>query len=99
MRKQIFTLLLLALVSAAYSQKTLREMISGEQGTSKHFTTLNATEQISFDPQQARAELSLDPSSDLVIQKTETDQLGFTHYRYYQTYKDIPVENSMYIAH
>jgi len=43
--------------------------------------------------------LGLDPLSDLVLTSKETDELGFTHYRFSQTYKGIPVENSMYIIH
>ncbi len=31
--------------------------------------------------------------------RTEQDKLGFIHYRYYQTYRGVPVENSMYIVH
>jgi Zn-dependent metalloprotease len=29
----------------------------------------------------------------------QADKLGFTHYRFYQTLKGIPIENSMYVAH
>ena len=43
--------------------------------------------------------LDLNQNSELVLQKTESDKLGFIQYRYYQTYKGVPVENTMYIAH
>ncbi|HYV93974.1 MAG TPA: M4 family metallopeptidase [Chitinophagales bacterium] len=33
------------------------------------------------------------------LMKAETDRLGFTHYRYQQTFDGIPVEGTMYIVH
>lgn len=99
MKKQIFTLSLLVFFSAAYAQKNLRLALSGEHGVSKHFTTLDKSQQVAFNPANARSTFGLDANSDLVLQNSETDQLGMSHYRYYQTYKGLPVENAMYIAH
>ncbi len=99
MKKQIFTLSLLVFFSAAYAQKNLKMVLSGERGVSKHFTTLDENQQVAFNPSKARSTFGLDANSDLVLQNSETDNLGMTHHRYYQTYKGIPVENSMYIAH
>jgi Zn-dependent metalloprotease len=99
MKKQIFTLLTLVLCTVSYAQKNLLEKITGEGGISNHFTRLSDAEQIPFNPRQARAALNLDPSSDLVVISSEADDVGQTHYRYYQTFNGIPVENTMYIAH
>lgn len=99
MRKVISALCMTLLLSHAYSQKTLNQKLSGTDGTSNHFTRLDASEQVSFNPQNARAIFGLDVSSDLLLLNTESDNLGMTHYRYYQTYNGIPVENSMYIVH
>ena len=43
--------------------------------------------------------LSLKSNEDLVKSKDETDDIGFTHTRYQQLYKNIPVEGGEYIAH
>lgn len=43
--------------------------------------------------------LLLKPSDNLVSYKQEKDDLGFTHTRYKQYYKNIPVEGGEYIAH
>jgi Zn-dependent metalloprotease len=99
MKKQIFALLLVIVVFNTYGQKNLRAVISGGQGLSKHFTTLDESSQIAFDPSKAKDIFGLNVSSDLVLQKAESDDLGMTHYRYSQTYKGFPVENAMYIAH
>ena len=48
---------------------------------------------------QLKSLLDLNENSDLVLQRTEQDKLGFIHYRYYQTYKGVPIENAMYIIH
>lgn len=99
MKKQIFTLSLFLIFSGVFAQKNLRITIRGEEGITKHFTILNKNLQVAFNPANAKSTFGLDANSDLVLLNSETDQLGMTHYRYYQTYKDIPVENAMYIAH
>lgn len=43
--------------------------------------------------------LALKSSDNLVRYKQENDNLGFTHTRYHQTYKGIPVIGGEYIAH
>lgn len=43
--------------------------------------------------------LSLKSNDDLVKCKQEHDDIGFTHTRYQQTFKGIPVQGAQYIAH
>ncbi len=43
--------------------------------------------------------LSLDTNDDLQLVDTQDDQLGFRHYRYQQTYKDIPIEGAIFLMH
>jgi Zn-dependent metalloprotease len=43
--------------------------------------------------------LALTSSDDLISYKQEKDDIGFTHTRYQQLYKGIPVEGGEYIAH
>jgi bacillolysin len=43
--------------------------------------------------------LALKSNDNLVSYKQEQDDIGFTHTRYQQVYKNIPVEGATYIAH
>lgn len=43
--------------------------------------------------------LSLKSTDNLVSYKKEQDDIGFTHIRYQQVYKNVPVEGATYIAH
>jgi Zn-dependent metalloprotease len=97
--KRIFTLVLLTTVLQTYAQNTLRDMIRGEQGASKHFVRLSPEQQRSFNQNQLISLLDLDNRAGFELLDQQTDALGFTHYRYRQTYKGIPIENSMYIVH
>ena len=100
MKKIILTLSVLVIIMQAYAQINLKAIIRDERnGTTNRFITLQDNEQVSFDVASAKRILGLDASSGLVLMGKETDELGFTHYRFYQTYKGIPVENSMYIIH
>lgn len=99
MKKSLLMLALLVLLSQAYAQNSLKQLIRGERGISRHFTTLAQEQQVSFNVKQAARMLELDANSNLELADQNTDKLGYTHYRFYQTYKGIPVENSMYIIH
>jgi len=98
MRKVIFTLVLLTVILQAYAQ-SLREAIRGDRGISKKFIELSSDQQRAFSFTQLRAVLDLDKQSDFVSMEQQADKLGFTHYRFYQTLRGIPIENSMYVAH
>ena len=41
----------------------------------------------------------MDASSGFVLIGKETDQLGFEHYRYQQTYKSIPIREAVFLIH
>lgn len=97
--KRIFTLMLLTIVMQTYAQNSLREIIRGEQGTSKRFVKLGAGQQPQFNLQQLKNVLNLDDEVGFVLLNAQSDGLGFTHYRFIQTYKGLPIENSMYIVH
>jgi len=99
MRKGIFTLVLLTVLLQAYAQKSLREIIRGDLGISKKFIELSSDQQQTFNSRQLRTVLDLDKQSDFVSMDQQADKIGFTHYRFYQTLKGIPIENSMYVAH
>lgn len=44
-------------------------------------------------------DLGLTTSDELVLYKTQFDDLGFTHYRYQQHYKNVPVEGGELLIH
>jgi len=48
---------------------------------------------------QSKNLLQLSNDDNLTLFSTDTDQLGYTHYRYQQTYKDIPIEGAVYLMH
>ncbi|MCX6273954.1 MAG: M4 family metallopeptidase [Bacteroidetes bacterium] len=43
--------------------------------------------------------LKLSADNDFILLNADKDKLGYTHYRFRETYKGIPVEASMYIVH
>lgn len=92
-------MILSLIIMKAYPQNFVSTIIRGERGVSKQFVAVDKTQKISFNASQVRSLLDLNKNSDLVLQRTEQDKIGFIHYRFYQTYKGIPVENSMYIIH
>ncbi len=62
--------------------------------------TFKANEQISADKLATnKTALSLDINDDLTLCTTKDDALGYRHYRYQQTYKDIPIEGAIYLMH
>ena len=97
--RKVLLLSLFATASLCGYAQTSKVSIKGEKGISKQQTTLAADVKIPFSPASVRSLLDIDPASALVLTKTESDKLGFVHYRFYQTYHNIPVENSMYIIH
>ena len=43
--------------------------------------------------------MNLNENADLILKRTEQDKAGFIHFRFYQTYRGVPIENSMLIIH
>jgi bacillolysin len=100
MKSKILSLALLSFVICqAYSQDFVGAIIRGERGISKQFTSLENNQKIPFNPALAKSLLNLNKNSDMVLMRSESDKLGFIHFRYYQTYNGVPVENTMYIIH
>ena len=99
MKKLFLLFCITGSVTAGFAQNALLQKISAGNGLTRQYTRLEPAEQVDFSAANAKSILGLDANSDLRILTTETDQLGQTHYRYHQTYNNIPVENSMLIAH
>lgn len=60
-----------------------------------HHTRLTA-DQVALTQKQ---QLGLRLEEALLKKSSETDQIGGTHHRYQQTYKDIPIEGAIYLIH
>ncbi len=86
------------MIVAANAQNSMRETIRGENGLSKHFVKLNASQQVNFSDALANAVFNFDDALKLSLIKSESDDLGQVNYRFCQTYKGIPIEGSMYIV-
>lgn len=100
MIKKILSLTLLSLIIfKAYSQSFVSQAIHGEQGISKQFAIIPDNQNLKFNAAQVKALLNLNNNSNLVLKRTEQDKLGFIHFRFYQTYRGVPIENSMFIIH
>ena len=98
MKKNLFFLTLLCAFSITYAQN-LRKAVNGTNGLSNMDVQFEKTQQPAFSLASLKTDLGLDANADLVLYSTESDKLGFTHYRFHQTYLGIPIENSMYIVH
>ena len=97
MKKRLLSIALLCLALQGFSQNSLKTVITGENGTTKHFTRLLQHQQVSFSLSQVSKTLGLNDNSALILKNTQKDKLGMTHYRFYQTYMGIPVNRSMYV--
>ena len=98
-QKVLLSLLLSGFFITSFAQNNLSDLIKGDNGVSNHFTSLAADQQIRYNASKLNSLLGLDKNSNLVLIKSEPDQLGEVHYRYYQTYLGYKVENSMFIVH
>lgn len=65
------------------------------------FVTYRTNTQVPFNTflPTLKSQLQLNQALDFKILKEEKDALGFTHYRYVQTYLNIPIDESSYIIH
>jgi bacillolysin len=99
MKRHLLLISMFFLSGIIYGQVNLKSSIRGVKGVSKHYTPVQKDQNIRFSPSSAKVLFGVDANSDLVLAKTESDKLGYVHYRFYQTYNGVPVENSMYTAH
>jgi Zn-dependent metalloprotease len=98
--KKLFLLIGICLLTfEGFSQENLRSLIRDTNGTSRHFVTLQPEDQAAFNPSELGELLGFGSNTSFILINTLSDQLGMTHYRFFQTYNGIPVENSMYVVH
>src|SRR5438552_12183503 len=97
MKTRLLTSVMLVLALHGFSQTNLKDLIKGDNGTTRHFVKLLQSQQLPFNAAQASKILGLDEQSSLVLKSTEKDKPGFVHYRFYQTWMGVPVNRSMYV--
>lgn len=93
------SLLLTICFSMAFGQNDLRQFMIDESGNLNHYVRLAVADQIAFNATQLDNYLGLGPDCALQVINGAKDPVGYTHYRYRQLFKGIPIENSMYIVH
>lgn len=59
----------------------------------------NAQIEFNFFEKWVRSTFKLDSKYGFILLSKDMDQIGFTHYRYQQTFKQIPLEGTMYLVH
>ncbi len=80
---------------------TAKEVMFNERTTAPAFIKLKTDAQIPHTQflAWAKTNLKMRNADGLVLIKTNKDQIGYTHYRYQQTFNGILVEYATYIAH
>ncbi len=99
MKKFLSLTILSFLLFNGYAQNFISKVIRGEHGISKQFASVPDNQTFKFNTGQIKGLLALDNNADLILKHTEQDKLGYIHFRYYQTYRNIPIENSMFMIH
>lgn len=99
MKYKLLSLFLFATILQANAQKNFRGILKNENGLSVAFTKIAQHDQVVFNPANADALIGADAQSKLILKDKFTDNLGQTHYRFYQTYKGYEVQNSMFLFH
>ena len=97
--KKFYSLILCSLLFySAMAQNSLHTIMLGNNGLSKHYTMLSADEQKPFVEVNLKHLLELNAKSGLSLINADSDNLGYIHYRYNQTYNGYLVENSMLVV-
>jgi len=98
MKKQLLFFVCCLIITSGFAQG-IKFKLRSRLGVSEQYNVVGPNEKIQFNPSAAKNIFGLDASSDLVLVRTESDKLGFIHYRFYQSYKNVPVEKSMFVVH
>jgi len=98
MKKQLLFFVCCLIITSGFAQG-IKFKLRSRLGVSEQYNVVGPNEKIQFNPSAAKNIFGLDASSDLVLVRTESDKLRFIHYRFYQSYKNVPVEKSMFVVH
>lgn len=81
------------------AQKNLSKFFARENGMSKAHLQLSKELQFVFDRQKLDALFTNDAGSRLVFKQNYQDNLGFTHYRFKQSYRGFEIQNASLLLH
>src|SRR5436190_332147 len=76
-----------------------RIVINGKRNTTSFIHLQNYTVPASENFSWLKSALALKQDEDFKLRKVEDDYVGFTHYRYDQTFKNVPVQYGVYYVH
>jgi len=97
--KRVLFLFTLSIISNwSIAQINLRNQTSSKEENNQFIIRLSADQKESFNPTNPETSLGLNSNTSLSILSKESDALG-VYYRYQQKINNLPVENSMLIAH
>lgn len=101
----LFAWFILFASNTGFSQKN----VNSTPSISKIAWTKGSPSWITFKPQVNvpgnqillvyKAEFGLETNDEMKMIRQETDKIGFTHFRYQQYYKGVPVEGAVFIIH
>ena len=103
-----FILISLTVISQTYYGSSARAIVPGTDMLVKDplldipsFIRFAKGSEIDFKqvPSWVKSHFSISPDFDLTLLREDKDNLGFTHYRYQQTYKGYPVHSNIFIFH
>jgi Zn-dependent metalloprotease len=99
--KYLFLLALIAIFANTYAQNPAKLSDFAKQKSSKGWIQFLPNKNIA--PQQVftsyKEAFGLVAGDEMHLIRTESDKLGYTHYRYQQYYRCVPVEGGDYIIH
>ena len=94
----LFEVVLVIISNLSIAQINLRNQATSPDENNQLIIRLSSNEKQSFNPTKAEASLGLDNNTSFDLLSKEDDAIG-VYYRYQQKINNIPVENSMLIAH
>jgi bacillolysin len=97
-RHVLFAVALAIVSNMSFAQINLRNQATAVEENNQLILRLSQEEKQNFNPTKAESALGLDNNTSFALLSKEEDAMG-TYYRYQQKINNIPVENSMLIAH
>ncbi|HAF28623.1 MAG TPA: peptidase M4 [Bacteroidales bacterium] len=100
LQKLAFVFIMIGLFSGTvFSQKNIKSQITDDNGSPKFIQLENAVEFNSKSSELLTEMLNLKQDETYVLNRSEKDKLGQSHYRYQQYYYGVKVEHGNYIVH
>lgn len=100
LQKLAFTFVVSGLLATtAFSQNNIKSQILDDNGAPRFIQLENAVDFNGKSSDLLKESLNLGQNEAYVLNSTEKDKLGQSHYRYQQYYKGVKVEHGTYLVH